>query len=793
MKTGKYLLAVLIISASIFGMSERTIAQSLDLSKTVTNVTTSSPGNLAQEGDILEYTIVVRSLAALNLTNTTVIDHIPAGTAYVTGSTRLNSAVLADEAGTTPFTGDGALVNSTFQPAGTIAPGGTATIQFRVRVTANGGNITNYAMVECDNGASHIFQNTNTVFTNLTPDATCSVIYQSTARTTSGLPGDNQPYRYFKTVSTSNGTGGSILYNGETGLCRNALTNALLPSGSVLKYASAIAYDKNSNRIYFVNNYSNSLQDLCYVDLNQTTKTAYRYVNYPLETTLSGGWNINRMAFASDGYGYAITQNGQDIIRFSVNPSTNIPTITRLGALINDASNGSFDILDESGGDIFGDGSGNLYLIANSSRMYKINPNTKISTYLGTVSPFPASTSNAIAVDASGTVYIGGAYRNVYTVNLLTMEGNSITGGSTSNVWTTGDYTSCAFPVLAPALNANKTYRNINGSPFVVGGDTVEYRIEVINTGNINAAGVKLHDAIPNSTLYIPGTTRLNGVLLADDPGPVMPYAVPGGREIHSPGEFNGIIRPGAANSVVLTFRAKVEPLALVCNQSRITLLDVNGNTIFINSNDPTLPGAGGGSQNPTCFFSDGTLPVRSIDLKANIQNDRSHLTFTVKEEQDIDYYEVQYAADGVNFSAIGKVKSKGNTLGSHVYNYTDAVNTAAVNRYYRIRVVGIAGNDVTLSKIVRVSLQNLQQIQVQPNPFQSDITVKMELRAPGQVRFRLIDISGKEVIRLNKQMARGANSITIPAGAKLSPGVYVMEILTVSDNNVHRQKLVKR
>ncbi len=150
MKTGKYLLVVLMISASIFGMGERTIAQSLDLSKTVTNVTTSSPGTLAKEGDILEYTIVVRSLAALNLTNTTVIDNIPAGTVlcgrvhqaqcrYGTGCCRANAV----------YRKRGAASILALRPAGTIAPGGTATVQFRVRVTANGGNITNYAMVEC--------------------------------------------------------------------------------------------------------------------------------------------------------------------------------------------------------------------------------------------------------------------------------------------------------------------------------------------------------------------------------------------------------------------------------------------------------------------------------------------------------------------------------------------------------------------------------------------------------------------------------------------------------------------
>ena len=292
--------------------------------------------------------------------------------------------------------------------------------------------------------------------------------------------------------------------------CYNAVTGASLAAGSVLLYASAIAYDKNSNRIYFVNNNSAAPEDLCYVDLNTTPVVAKRFVGYPVETTTGTGYNVNRMSFASDGFGYAITENGRDIIRFSMN-SSGLPIITRMGALLNAPSNGSMDILNEKGGDIFGDGSGNLYLVANSSNLYKINPNTKVATFLGSVNPFPG-TSNSIAVDASGNVYIGGAYQNVYTVNLATMGASSITGGSTTNVWTNGDYTSCAFPVLAPALTANKTYSNINGRPFVVGGDTIEYRIEVSNTGNINAAGVKLYDGIPMSTNYIAGSTKMNGV-----------------------------------------------------------------------------------------------------------------------------------------------------------------------------------------------------------------------------------------------------------------------------------------
>src|SRR5262249_41179940 len=159
-----------------------------------------------------------------------------------------------------------------------------------------------------------------------------------------------------------------------------------------------------------------------------------------------------------------------------------------------------------------------------SSKFYKINPNTRVATYLGAVNPFPG-TSNAISVDAAGNVYIGGAYQNVFSVNLATMNATSLTGGSTTNVWTTGDYTSCAFPVLAPLLSAKKTFKNINGKSFIVGGDTVEYRIEVLNSGNINAAGVKLYDGVPAGTTYVPNSSKLNGVAVADVTGQ-MPYAV---------------------------------------------------------------------------------------------------------------------------------------------------------------------------------------------------------------------------------------------------------------------------
>lgn len=787
MKTRSTILIVLILLLLLWGMSERSSAQTIDLSKSVTNVTTGGNGTSGSEGNILEYTIIAKNLSTVNYTNAILYDNIPAGSAYISGSTTLNGNPVADASGRMPYANTGGVIQSPAATLGTLLPNNAATVRFRVRVTANGGNINNFAMLECRNGATTLSQSSNTVFTNLAPDPQCTIVYQSTAETTNGLPQStpSKPYRYIRTVNTTDGTAGPLIYDGAAGLCFNAITGASLPNGSVLTYASALAYDKNSNRIYFVNNYRNNYQDLSYIDLNVTPAVARQFVGYPLETNLNEGYNINRMSFCSDGYGYGITQNGRDIIRFSIDGS-GVPVINRLGALSNDANNGANNILNESGGDIFGDGSGNLYLIANSSKLYKINPNNRVATFLGSVSPFPG-TSNSMAVDPAGNVYIGGAYRNVFNVNLGSMGGVSIVGDSLNNVYTNGDYTSCGFPVLAPVLVANKTYRNINGHIGVVGGDTVEYVIEVINTGNLNAAGVKLYDGIPASTNYIPNSTRLNGVPVADVSGN-MPFSLTGGRLINTLGQPNGIIRPGDQHKVVMTFRVKTTANNYVCNQSRVTLFDINGNTIFINTDDPTLPGSGA---QPTCYYAHGVLPDNSLTFKASLIDDRSLLQWNVKDEMNVDFYEVEFSTDGTKFSSLGRIDSKGDIVGTHSYTFSDRANVTAVARYYRIRVVGTNGGTL-YSPVIRLSLRNLQVNRILPNPFDKHITVQLQLKSAEKVEFRLLDMYGRVVYRGVESLAKGAHAITIELPGSLVAGTYVMDVMA-GTAEIHQQKLLKR
>lgn len=781
MKALLHIIKVLVLPLLICGIeSGGAYAQTLNISKSVYNATTGGDGTAASQNDVLVYTISVKNLSANNFTNALLYDAIPAGTLYVAGSTTLNGVAVADVSGKMPYSNTGGLINSALYTAGTLAPNAAAVVTFMVTVTANGGTITNYGTVSATYNGASVVQNTNTVFTNLTPDPSCSTIYEITSSTTSG----GVPYRYFRAMSSTDGTGGAVIYNGSNGPCYNAINGHSLSSGSLISSTSgtaAIAYDKNTNRIYFVNN--STAQDLGYIDLNASPVCARSFVGYPLETNTNSGYNINRMAFASDGYGYAVTSNGRDLIQFSINTTTNLPVINRLGTLSNDASNGTNDILSESGGDIFGDGSGKLYLVANSSNMYKINPATRVATFMGSVNPFPG-TSQSMAVDAAGNVYIGGAYQNVYKINLLTMAATSITSG-TSNIYTSGDYTSCAFPVLASAITANKSYKDIRGNVGVIGGDTIEYTIAVTNTGNINAAGVKLYDYIPASTNYVSNSATLNGSPVADVSG-AMPFSVTGGRLVNSPGEQGGIIKPGAAYRAVVKFRVKIDPLQHICNQSKITLLDVDGNTIFVNSTDTTQAG----TQTPTCFYSDGLLAANALQFKGSLKSDVSVLQWSATDDANVAYYEVEYAENGVSFTTTGKVAGKQNGVVTNNYQFTDRAHTLSPVRYYRIKLVQ-KGGSVTYSGIIRLAAQG-GDIQVLPNPFDQQLNVLVNVKTREAIRIRLVDFYGRTVYSSAEQLNAGSNSINIIVPPGLPKGMYVLEVLN-ANQQLYQKKLLKK
>lgn len=165
-----------------------------------------STGTSVQTNDIIEYTINIQNTGNISAGNVRFQDLIPTGTTYVANSTLLNGAALADNSGAMPFSvTNGAYINSYDQAvqSGALSPvPPSATVKFRVRVTATSGIVSNFGSLTFDN--------------NNTPQTTNTVRFEVCYPFASITPGANPICQGQTTVLTANEVGTYLWNTGAT-------------------------------------------------------------------------------------------------------------------------------------------------------------------------------------------------------------------------------------------------------------------------------------------------------------------------------------------------------------------------------------------------------------------------------------------------------------------------------------------------------------------------------------------------------------------------------------------------
>ncbi len=191
---------------------------------------------------------------------------------------------------------------------------------------------------------------------------------------------------------------------------------------------AAAAYDALHNRLYFTGMRSGTLM---YFDFSSNDLNVVVNDNPAFNTGDKGDEAniITRMAFASDGVGYAITNDGKSLIRFTTDQK---PAVTNLGQLIDGKKNGTMSIHAQCsswGGDMVGDAYGNMYIVTYRNHIYKLNPKTRIADYLGQLKGLPGEfTSNGMVVNNDGDLIVSSATQsdNYYKVNIATLQATAI-------------------------------------------------------------------------------------------------------------------------------------------------------------------------------------------------------------------------------------------------------------------------------------------------------------------------------------------------------------------------------
>jgi hypothetical protein len=223
---------------------------------------------------------------------------------------------------------------------------------------------------------------------------------------------------------------------------------------------AAAAYDKRHDRLYYTPMFFDQLR---YIDL-KTMNVYFVNSNFSGQANKAADQSniMTRMVIADDGNGYALTNDGNHLVRFSTGRKLEV---TDLGTLVDAAENKGISIHNSCssyGGDMIADNDGNLLVFSARNNVFKVNIESKVATHLGNISGLPANfTTNGAAVDENNKVLITSAVdaSAIYSVDPKTLVATAMK--STAVPWHTADLANSNIlesrkSVSAPELIASK-------------------------------------------------------------------------------------------------------------------------------------------------------------------------------------------------------------------------------------------------------------------------------------------------------------------------------------------------
>ena len=194
--------------------------------------------------------------------------------------------------------------------------------------------------------------------------------------------------------------------------------------------SAALVVDKKHNRLYYT---PMGINQLRYIDLK--SGKIYYFEDEPfgaLKSRHDIPNQITRMVIASDGNGYALTNDANHLIQFTTGKK---PKITDLGAISDDAANGIFSVhnRDGYGGDIIADTKKNLYLITANRNVFLISLESKVATYMGAIRGLPKGFStNGAAVEEGSMVIVTSSTmtQGYFRFDLNTLQAEKVSASS---------------------------------------------------------------------------------------------------------------------------------------------------------------------------------------------------------------------------------------------------------------------------------------------------------------------------------------------------------------------------
>jgi hypothetical protein len=170
--------------------------------------------------------------------------------------------------------------------------------------------------------------------------------------------------------------------------------------------------------------------------------------------------------------------------------------------------------------------------------------------------------------------------------------------------------------------------------------------------------------------------------------------------------------------------------------------------------------------------FGANILPLHTITLSANKQNEKSHLSFTITDPQVNDTYTIERSTTGTNFTSIGILQ--GTTAAS--YSFIDAFPFTETKNYYRIKLIDAQGK-IVYSEIKMLKYSREGKIEIYPTPTTRNINISLgDTQLHKTIIISLYNSQGQEIFK--KKISK-TSAIEVVDVERCSNGVYQLKIAT--------------
>ena len=191
--------------------------------------------------------------------------------------------------------------------------------------------------------------------------------------------------------------------------------------------------------------------------------------------------------------------------------------------------------------------------------------------------------------------------------------------------------------------------------------------------------------------------------------------------------------------------------------------------------------------------FSGIVLPVQFLSFTALLQNEHVLLKWTIIAEKEIDRFEVERSTDNNNYIKTATITEPVSLFVQQSFSaFDDVSNVNSDIIYYRLKVIGKAG-EIKYSNVLVVRKNRTQnEISVTPNPADNTITVTFYAEKNTEVLIWLFDNAGKLMKQHRQQVWKGYNSIQLTDLHKYSNGMYILKIM-VDDITTSKTLILKK